>query len=78
MDVRRFFDAVDHKILKTLIRKNIQDLRVLKIVDIIIDSFEIKQGVGIPLGNVTSQLFANIYLHELDDFIKQTLRGKCS
>ena len=74
MDVRRFFDAIDHKILKTLIRKNIQDLRVLKIVDIIIDSFEIKQSVGIPLGNVTSQLFANIYLHELDDFIKQTLR----
>ena len=30
--------------------------------------------MGIPLGNVTSQLFANVYLHELDDFIKQTLR----
>lgn len=76
MDIKRFFDTVDHKILKTLIRKNIQDPRVLKIVDVVIDSFEIKQGaaVGIPLGNVTSQLFANVYLHELDDFIKQTLR----
>jgi RNA-directed DNA polymerase len=75
MDVKCFFDSVDHKILKTLIRKNIQDSRVLQIVDVIIDSFEVNQGmaVGIPLGNVTSQLFANIYLHELDDFIKQTL-----
>lgn len=76
MDIRRFFDTVDHKILKNLIRRNVQDPRILKIVDVIIDSFEVKQGtaVGIPLGNVTSQLFANVYLHELDDFIKQTLR----
>ncbi len=76
MDVKRFFDTVDHKILKTLIRRDIQDQKFLHIVDVIIDSFEIRSGsaVGIPLGNVTSQLFANIYLHELDDLIKQTLR----
>jgi len=42
-----------------------------------LDSFHVTAGVGIPLGNVTSQLFANIYLHELDDFIKQQLREKC-
>lgn len=44
----------------------------------IIDSFKIREekygNIGIPLGNVTSQLFANIYLHELDDFIKQQLK----
>lgn len=76
MDVRRFFDTVNHNILKVLIRKNIQDPKVLHIIDVIIDSFEIHKGlaVGIPLGNVTSQLFANIYLHELDDFVKQSLR----
>ncbi|NGX59059.1 MAG: Group II intron-encoded protein LtrA [Chlamydiae bacterium] len=80
MDIRRFFDNVDHKILKTLLRKNIQDENILKITDMIIDSFKIKKGitgdVGIPLGNVTSQLFANVYLHELDDFIKQELKEK--
>ncbi len=76
MDVKRFFDTVDHEILKVLIRKSIQDQKVLQIVDVIIDSFETQKsiGTGIPLGNVTSQLFANIYLNELDDFIKQTLR----
>ncbi len=74
MDIKCFFDSVDHKILKVLIRRNIQDLGVLEIVDKIIDSFQIDEAMGIPLGNVTSQLFANVYLHELDDFIKQTLR----
>jgi RNA-directed DNA polymerase len=76
MDVRRFFDTVDHNILKTLIRRNVQDPKILHIIDVIIDSFEIQKNSakGIPLGNVTSQIFANIYLHELDDFVKQTLR----
>jgi hypothetical protein len=80
MDIKRFFDAINHQVLKTLIRKNIADENVLKIIDTIIDSFKINSGpsgnVGIPLGNATSQLFANVYLHELDDFIKQELRER--
>lgn len=77
MDIRRFFDTVDHDILKSLIRKNIQDEHVLNLVDGIIDSFHVNEPrKGIPLGNVTSQLFANIYLHVLDDFIKQKLKLK--
>lgn len=76
MDIRRFFDSVDHKILKNLLRKNIRDVNVLKTTDMIIDSFKLIGEVGIPLGNVTSQLFANVYLHKLDDFIKQELIEK--
>ena len=72
MDIRRFFDTVDHQILKILLCKTINDEKTLKIIDMIIDSFKIKNGVkgpvGIPLGNVTSQLFANVYLNELDGF----------
>lgn len=75
MDIKRFFDSVDHKILKCLLRKKIWDENILKLIDIIIDSFSIgKEGKGIPLGNVTSQIFANIYLHELDKYIKHQLR----
>ncbi len=75
MDIKRFFDSIDHNILKNLIRKNIHHEKALRIIDIIIDSFYVdKKGKGIPLGNVTSQLFANVYLHELDLFIKQVLR----
>ncbi|MBA3603684.1 MAG: RNA-directed DNA polymerase [Parachlamydiaceae bacterium] len=80
MDIKRFFDTVNHQSLKTLIRKNIADENALKIIDAIIDSFRVCKGpqgdMGIPLGNATSQLFANIYLHELDDFIKQELRER--
>ncbi len=72
MDIRRFFDTVDHSILKTLLRKNIADEKVLKLIDTVIDSF----NTGVPLGNVTSQLFANVYLHELDDFVKQELKER--
>jgi retron-type reverse transcriptase len=78
MDIKRFFDTVNHLILKTLIRKHITDRYALQIIDTIIDSFKVNDGPSgpsrIPLGNATSQLFANIYLHELDDFIKQELR----
>ena len=80
MDIRRFFDSVDHQILKQLIAKRVKDRRVLHLIDLVINSFTSSEApesaVGLPLGNVTSQLFANIYLHELDNFVKQTLRQK--
>lgn len=80
MDIKRFFDSVNHNMLKVLLRERILDDKALKIIDAIIDSFHTRVGangkVGMPLGNVTSQLFANIYLHELDLFIKDCLREK--
>ena len=78
MDIKRFFDTVNHEILKTLIRKQILDEQVLQLTDTIINSFVMHHDIkaGIPLGNVTSQLFANVYLHVLDDFIKQITSEK--
>lgn len=80
MDIKRFFDSVNHNMLKILIREHVLDHNALEIINTIIDSFHTRVGangkVGMPLGNVTSQLFANIYLHELDIFIKQRLREK--
>jgi hypothetical protein len=78
MDIKRFFDTIDHEILKKLICKRLTDEKTLLLVDTIINSFTKIAGKksGIPLGNATSQLFANIYLHVLDDFIKQSLREK--
>lgn len=75
-DISRFFDSVDQAILKGLIKRRVNDETVNEILDIIIDSFEVKTRKGIPLGNVTSQLFANVYLHELDRFCKHTLKIK--
>ncbi|MDD3481060.1 MAG: reverse transcriptase/maturase family protein [Patescibacteria group bacterium] len=86
-DIRKFFASVDHEILKRLIRNRVKDKNVLWLMDNIIDSFETKtdplaltgataKNKGIPIGNLTSQLFANIYLNELDQYIKHSLRLK--
>ncbi len=73
-DIKRFFDSVDQDILLKLIKKKIQDADTVLLVEKIIKSFEKEKNKGIPLGNVTSQLFANIYLNELDQFIKHSLK----
>lgn len=73
-DVRQFFASIDHEILIELIQNKISDVQTLDLIQIVIDSHSSSDGKGIPLGNVTSQLFANIYLHELDWFMKQILK----
>ncbi len=75
-DVRKFFDSVDHGILFQLISKRISDERVLMLIYKIIDSFHHTHGKGLPLGNVTSQLFANIYMDEFDQFVKHKIKAK--
>lgn len=75
-DIQKFFDSINHQILFGLIKKKILDKDVLWLVGKILKSFERSPNIGIPLGNVTSQLFANIYLNEFDQFIKHKLRIK--
>lgn len=76
-DIRKFFDSVDHRILAEIIRRTVLDSETLWLIDKIVGSFETAPGRGVPLGNVTSQLFANIYLNELDQFVKHKLKAKC-
>lgn len=71
-DIRKYFASVDQKILLKLIQRKISDENTVWLVEKIIKSFP----EGLPLGNVTSQLFANIYLDELDQFVKHNLREK--
>jgi len=75
-DIRKFFENIDHIILFELIKKKISDEDTLWLINKILKSFEKFPNVGLPLGNVTSQLFANIYLNELDQFIKHKLKIK--
>ncbi|WP_237716597.1 reverse transcriptase/maturase family protein [Brevibacillus sp. CF112] len=72
LDVAKFFYSIDRKILKRLLRKKINCPKTLWLLDQIIDSSP-EGEVGLPLGNVTSQDFANIYLNELDQFVKRYL-----
>jgi len=75
-DIKKFFDSIDHIILFKLIKEKVLDEDTLWLIDKILRSFEKTPNVGLPLGNVTSQLFANIYLNELDQFVKHKLKVK--
>jgi retron-type reverse transcriptase len=72
-DITQFFPSVNHEILKQIISRAIRDKKVLHLIDIIIRSYESPEqdGRGIPIGALTSQLFANIYLDQLDHYLKE-------
>ena len=76
LDIKKFFASVDHSILFGLIEKKIKDEDTLWLLERIITSFETEKEKGIPLGNLTSQVFANIYLNKLDQFFKHKLKVK--
>lgn len=70
-DVVKYFESVDHRLLYERIAEKISDIRVLGVIEKIIAS---PGGVaGLPIGNLTSQLFANIFLNQLDHFVKDRL-----
>jgi len=71
-DISKYFDNVDHEILLKLLQKKIIDEDILWLLREIIGS----NPRGIPIGNLTSQLFANVYLNELDHFVKRELHEK--
>jgi len=75
-DVRKFFDSVGHDRLLELCAKRVRNDKVMALLENILGSFETRSGNGIPLGNLTSQLFANIYLDRLDQYVKRELRVK--
>ena len=76
-DIHHYFQSIDHEILKKEIRNYIKDKDLLVILDRIISHNGIfPDGVGIPVGNLTSQLFANVYLHRLDVFVKHELHAE--
>ncbi|MCR4322801.1 MAG: reverse transcriptase/maturase family protein [Candidatus Azambacteria bacterium] len=77
-DIKKFFASIDHIILKNILVKHIEDKNILWFLSQIIDSFntEGKTDVGLPLGNLTSQLFVNIYMNEFDQFVKHRLKAK--
>ena len=84
-DIKHYFQEVDHEILLNIIKRKIRDEKVIFLVRKILENrnskrerdagFCIKEK-GMPLGNLTSQFFANVYLNELDQFVKHKLKAK--
>lgn len=91
MDVKQYFPSIDHVMLKEKLARRIKDQRVLRLLEVIIDTSPvyaaapvyfagdglftpIERRVGIPIGNLTSQFFANLYLDGLDHYLKEQLQ----
>ena len=72
-DIRKFFASIDQNILVNILKQGIKDEDVLNLLREVIFSFKPN---GLPLGNLTSQLFANVYLNEFDQFVKHKLKVK--
>lgn len=71
-DIRKFFANIDHQILLDILKNYIHDQNILRLLKNVIESFP----GGLPLGNLTSQLFVNIYMNEFDKFVKHKLKAK--
>lgn len=76
-DIKKFFYSINPYILFTIMKKYISDKPLLNLTKLFIfnESFS-QESIGIPIGNYTSQFFANIYLNELDQYVKRTLKLK--
>jgi len=73
LDIRKFFYRIDRSVLRKLIEKKIKDKRF---VDIMMIFCDYPDHIGIPIGNLLSQIYALIFLNPLDHFIKRTLKIK--
>ena len=71
LDVHHFYPSIRHDQLKAMLRRKFKDKKLLRLLDLIIDS-----APGLPIGNVTSQWLANFYLQGFDHFVREQLHVK--
>jgi RNA-directed DNA polymerase len=76
LDYRKHFDSIDHEVLKQRLRRMFKDKMLLALFDRIIDSYCVAPGKGLPIGNLTSQYFANLYLSDLDHKVKEQWKAR--
>ena len=73
-DIKKFFPSIDREVMVSLLGKKIADARLMNLLEKLI--FSAPGEVGIPIWNLTSQILANFYMNELDQFVKRQLRVK--
>ncbi len=74
-DIKKYFDNINHKIIMDILTRKIKDKGLINIIERIIKNSS-ETGVGLPIGNLTSQFFANVYLDRLDHYVKDNLGVK--
>ena len=76
-DIKKFFAHIDHGILLQVLTQYISNEQMISLLQEIIGSFHaVRPGMGLPLGNLTSQLFVNIYMNEFDQYMKHRLKTR--
>ena len=75
LDIRHYFDTIDHEILLGILRKLFKEKNVLAFFENLIISYESEPGKGLPIGNLTSQYLANLYLNCFDRYCQGKGRG---
>lgn len=86
LDIKKFFASIDHGILLRTLRDYIPNENIVWLLERVIESFDLSlnpspspgegSNTGLPLGNLTSQLFCNVYMNTLDQFVKHKLKAK--
>jgi len=74
LDVRKYFDSIDHTILIKALTRLFKENELLYIFHQIINSYQTTENKGLPIGNLTSQYFANYYLSVADHFVLEILK----
>jgi RNA-directed DNA polymerase len=74
LDIRRYFDSVDHHRLLALLDRRFRDVALVRIFDRMISHFEHTPGSGLPIGTLSSQYFANFFLDGFDHWVRASLR----
>lgn len=72
LDIRKYYYSINHNILEVLIRQKIKDERLVRLM--LLMTKDGQQTVGLPIGNLLSQLYALIYLNKMDHWIKRRLK----
>ena len=77
-DIKHYFQEVSHKVLLKIVKEKIKDEKVIWLIERILENnvHDNPKDNGMPLGNLTSQFFANVYLNELDKFVKHQLKAR--
>lgn len=74
LDIRKYFDSVDHTIMMTQLARRFKDKNLLKLFDTLLHTYCTMPGKGLPIGNLISQHLANFYLGGFDHWIKEDLK----
>lgn len=78
VDVKKYFDSIDHEKLLRLLERRIRGPRTLALCERVVRCYSTAPGKGLPIGALTSQHFANTYLEPFDRWLREVLHVRAA